>query len=54
MLRKTAIYDTEQLKMELQKALDEHVTQGFIDAQVLSMIQRMRDVIKSHGAMTGW
>ena len=52
--RKTAIYDTKQLKEELQNAWNEHVTQEFINAQVLSMPQRMHDVIKDHGTMTGW
>ena len=53
-MKNKVIYDDEILKEELINAWEENVKQDFINKQILSMSQRLHDVIKAEGAMTGY
>ena len=50
----TVVWDDEHLKKEMEWAWEHLVTQEFINEQVKTMPQRLRDVITAEGAMTGW
>ena len=53
-MKQHAITDEERLEEIMNEGWNDHVSQDFINEQVLSMPRRLKDCILAGGAMTGW